>query len=352
MEFIRPDTKIDFVGNRYKAFAVSIIVLLAGLAALAHRGGLVMGVDFAGGTLIQVRFKQPTTPDRIRGALDDLTSHAMVQQIGSAGDNEYLVRADTISGELQSLSEVVEKKLADSYGQGVASVQRVEMVGPKVGEDLREKALLAIYYALLILSIYISGRFEFKWAKSGIMAAGLVVGVYLLEAFGMNAHYVSYGALFITLALCWFLQLPYALGTLLSLAHDVLVIVGVFALTGKEFTLEVLAAVLTLVGFSLNDTIIVYDRIRENVRKNPKGDFHEIVNASINQTLSRTILTSGTVFLVAACLFFLGGSVIHDFAFALLIGIITGTFSSIFVAAPLLIAYDDLRRSQAARKRT
>lgn len=349
MEFIRPDTNFNFVGNRHKAFLLSAFLILAGLLALLYRGGLNLGVDFAGGTLIHVKFSRATSPEQIRESLKGLISQGAIQQIGSAADHEYLIRTETTTEELQSIADNVEATLGEAYGEGVASVLRIEMVGPKVGHDLRQKALFAIYYALLFIAIYISGRFEFKWAKSGIMAGVLILGVYLLEALGMNVTYLTYGALIITMALCWFLHLPYALGAIVALVHDVLITIGFFALTNREFSLEVLAAILTLVGFSLNDTIVVYDRIRENVRRSPKGNFLQIINSSINQSLSRTILTSGTVLLVAACLFFLGGTVIHDFSFALLIGIITGTYSSIFVAAPLLIFFQEFKKKPVVR---
>jgi len=222
-------------------------------------------------------------------------------------------------------------------------VRRVEMVGPKVGKDLRQKALYAIFYALLLIAIYISGRFEFKWTSSLVMGVVLILGIYLLEAIGINAVFLIGGALTITLVLCWFLQLPYALGALLSLVHDILITIGIFALFDKEFSLEVFAALLTLSGYSLNDTIIVYDRIRENRNKDKKVKFIDMINGAINQTLSRTILTSMTVFFVILCLFLFGGSVIHDFSFAMLIGVVTGSYSSVFVASPILIAYEELK---------
>jgi preprotein translocase subunit SecF len=154
------------------------------------------------------------------------------------------------------------------------------------------------------------------------------------------------GALVVTLVLCWILQLPYALGALLSLVHDILITVGIFALVNKEFSLEVFAALLTLSGYSLNDTIIVYDRIRENRNKDKKIKFSDMINGAINQTLSRTVLTSMTVFFVILCLFLFGGSVIHDFSFAMLIGVVTGSYSSVFVASPILIAYEDLKKKK------
>jgi preprotein translocase subunit SecF len=345
MELIKPNTNINFVGLRYKAFMLSGVIILLGLIVLFYRGGLNMGVDFAGGTLIQVKFNKSTTPEDIRSALKDTLAHSFIQQVGTPGDNEFLIRTDAIHEELQSLSNKIEDELSKTYGPG-QSVRRVEMVGPKVGQDLRQKALYAIFYALLLIAIYISGRFEFKWTSSLIMGGVLIVGIYLLEALGLNAIFLIGGALLITLVLCWVLKLPYALGALLSLVHDILITIGIFAIFNKEFSLEVFAALLTLSGYSLNDTIIVYDRIRENRNKDKKIKFDDMVNAAINQTLSRTILTSMTVFFVILCLFLLGGSVIHDFSFAMLIGVVTGSYSSVFVASPILIAYEELKRKK------
>lgn len=351
MELIRPDININFVGMRNKAFILSGVVILLGMIVLALRGGLNMGVDFAGGTLIQVKFKSAVTPDTIRNAVKELADQSTIQQIGASGDNEFLIRTDTITSELQSLSKRVEEDLNKAFGEGQASVRRVEMVGPKVGQDLRQKAFFAIYYALLFIGIYISGRFEFKWAVSAIMGGVLMLGIYLLEAIGANPAFLIAAALVVTLVLCWVLKLPYALGALLSLVHDIIITVGFFALTNKEFTLEVVAALLTLAGYSLNDTIIVYDRIRENRNKDRKVPFAQMINGAINQTLSRTLLTSSTVFFVILCLFVMGGTVIHDFSFAMLIGIVTGTYSSIFVASPILILYEDLTKGKRKPKR-
>jgi preprotein translocase subunit SecF len=168
-----------------------------------------------------------------------------------------------------------------------------------------------------------------------------VGSVLLLQALGAPVIYLIFGAMVIALVLCWLLKLPYAFGAVVALIHDVLITIGVFAIANKEFTLEVVAAILTLAGYSLNDTIIIYDRIRENVRKHRREDLKKVINDSINQTLSRTILTSGCTLLVVFCLFFLGGSVIHDFAFAMIIGVFVGTYSSMFVASPLVILYHD-----------
>jgi preprotein translocase subunit SecF len=180
-----------------------------------------------------------------------------------------------------------------------------------------------------------------KWGTAAIMVAVMMVGVYLLEAIGLSVVYLIIGAFVVMLGLCWVLKLPYALAAVLALLHDVLITVGVFVFLDKEFTLEILAALLTIAGYSLNDTIVVFDRVRENLRKEKRQPFISTINSSINQTLSRTVLTGGTTLLALLFLFFFGGTVIHDFALAMLIGILTGTYSSIFVASPLLILYED-----------
>jgi preprotein translocase subunit SecF len=342
MEIIRSDININFVGMRFKAFVLSMLLIVGSVGVMVARGGLNLGVDFAGGTLIQIKFEKATTPDEIRGALKDLgMDQSAIQQIGAAADNEYIIRTDVSSEEMANLSDKVGAALNQKFGEGQATVRRAEMVGPKVGQDLRQKALFAIFYALLFIAIYISGRFEMKWGTAAIMVGVMIVGVYLLEAVGLSALVLIVGAILITLGLCWVLKLPYALAANLALIHDVLITVGAFVVLDKEFTLEILAALLTIAGYSLNDTIVVFDRIRETLRKERKQPFIEMINTSINQTLSRTILTGGTTLLALLFLFLFGGTVIHDFAFAMLIGIITGTYSSIFIASPLLILYQD-----------
>lgn len=342
MEIIRSDININFVGMRFKAFVFSVALIVASLALIVVRGGLNLGVDFAGGTLIQIKFEKPTTPDQIRGALGGLgMGESAIQQVGAIADNEFLIRTDISSEEMANLSERVEDAFNKAFGEGQATVRRAEMVGPKVGQDLRQKALFAIYYAMLFIAIYISGRFEMKWGTAAIMVGVMIVGVYLLEAIGLNVVYLIIGAFVVMLGLCWFLKLPYALAAVLALLHDVLITVGIFVFLDKEFTLEILAALLTIAGYSLNDTIVVFDRVRENLRKEKKQPFISTINASINQTLSRTVLTGGTTLIALIFLFIFGGTVIHDFALAMLIGIVTGTYSSVFVASPLLILYED-----------
>jgi len=214
------------------------------------------------------------------------------------------------------------------------------MVGPKVGQDLRQKALLAIFYAILFIAIYISGRFELKWMMSIVMALSLALVVYLGSRLGMSVTWLIIIALIVTLALCWFLKLKYALGAIIALIHDVTITMGAFALTDREISLSIIAAFLTIVGYSLNDTIIIFDRIRENSKRFRRKPFEIVMNMSINETLSRTILTSTTTLVVVVALFILGGGVIHDFAFALMVGVIVGTYSSMFVASPVLLIWE------------
>jgi len=340
MEFIKPDINIDFIGRRKTALVVSGALILLTIVMLVFRGGPNYGVDFAGGILIQVRFNSPITADAIREALRSVAMEdSLIQEFGERRANEYLIRVSTTDVELSGLSNEVKRSLETMFGERNVEVRRVELVGPKIGKDLREKALFAIFYALLFMVIYISGRFEYKWIMSIIMAASLALGVYIISAIGLSVLWLIAAALLITIGLCWFLQLEYALGAIIALFHDVIITLGAFALTNREVTLPVVAALLTIVGYSLNDTIVVFDRIRENFRRFRGRNFPEVINRSINETISRTILTSATTLIVVAALFALGGGVIHDFAFALLIGIIVGTYSSIFVASPVLLIW-------------
>ncbi len=352
MYLIKPDVNVNFVGKRYIAIAFSIVLIVVGLSAIVVRGGLNMGIDFAGGTIIQVKFLENTEINAIRKALAPLgVESSSIQQIGAPSDNEFLIRTNVQNEAIQAFSRKVKERLEEAFGKNQVVIRRIEMVGPKVGKDLRHKALLAIYYSLLFIAIYISGRFELKWVTSGGMAAALIVTLKLLEALGVGYVYLTIGALILTLILSWVFQLPYALAAIIALVHDVLVTVGVFAILNKEFNLQIVAALLTIIGYSLNDTIIVFDRIRENLRKDRGRDFKELVNSSINQTLSRTILTSGTTLVVVVSLFALGGTVIRDFAFALMIGVIVGTYSSIFIASPLLILYEDMKAKRSVGSR-
>ncbi len=342
MEFIKPDINLDIIGKKKMAFVFSGLLILISIASLIFHGGPKYGIDFAGGTIIQVKFSSPVKIARIKEGLSALNmGKPTVQTFGDSGDNEYLIRTDTSGMESQNITDKVAQALKKSTGSDV-KIRRMEMVGPQVGKDLREKALFAMFYALLFITVYISGRFELKWLLSGVVAAALMGIVYFLSLFKVSIPILIITALLVSLVIFWFLKLKYAMGAIVALIHDVTITVGVFSLFGKEFSLPIIAALLTIIGYSLNDTIIVFDRIRENLRKFSKDSLDLLINKSINETLSRTILTSLTTLIVVVALFVLGGGIIHDFAFALLVGIIIGTYSSIYVASPILLLWQEL----------
>jgi len=300
MQLIKPDINIDFIGKRKLAVMLSVAMILISLLSLIVRGGPNYGIDFAGGMLVQVKFESDTSAAAIKDALASIDmGQVSVQQFGDER-NEFLLRTQTTSAELANLAQQVDQVLEQTFGAGQVEVRRAEMVGPQVGKELRQKGLLAILYAMVGILIYITWRFEFR----------------------------------------------FAIGAIIALFHDVVITLGLFSIFGKEIDLPIIAAFLAIIGYSLNDTIIVYDRIRENMAKHAREGLPTVINSSINQTLSRTILTSGTTLLVVLALFVFGGGVIHNFAFALLVGIGVGTYSSIFVASPILIFWEDWRKGQ------
>jgi preprotein translocase subunit SecF len=349
MQFIKPDVNINFIGKKMIAFCLSGAMIIISIVSLILHGGPKLGIDFQGGTLIQVKFQAPANIADIKSGMQDIgIDQATVQRFGEQNTHEYLIRTDRSVMTSEGFTKELKKALDKETG-GDAEIRRVEMVGPKVGQDLREKALFAMFYALLFITIYISGRFELKWMMSGILTGALIGAVYLFTLFKVSIPILIIAALIISLVLFWFLELKYAMGAIVALIHDVTITVGMFSIFNKEFTLAIIAALLTIIGYSLNDTIIVFDRIRENLRKYHKNPLEIILNRSINETLSRTILTSLTTLLVVAALFVLGGGIIHDFAFALLVGIIVGTYSSIFVASPILMAWQG-KQARSKRK--
>ena len=290
MQLFKDETRFDFMGQIQAAMIISGIVILIGLGSIVFSGGLKYGIDFAGGTLVQLQFKNPPDIEVIRDGLKTIgLGESTIQEFGSKKD--ILIRVERSEEKLEAVGAMVKRSLSQKFNSDDITVERVEMVGPKVGRDLREKALLSILYAIIGIVIYISWRFEFQ----------------------------------------------YAIAAIIALIHDVLVTMGAFSILDKEFTLVIVAAFLTIIGYSLNDTIVVFDRIRENLRRKGKLSLSEIINSSINQTLSRTLLTSGTTLLVVLALFFFGGEIIHDFSFALLVGVLIGTYSSIYVASPVAL---------------
>lgn len=301
MEFIKPGTHFDFVGKMKIAIGISVALIIISILSVVWHGGLNFGIDFAGGTIIQVKFTKTAPADVIRKSFQGIhIDDAIIQEIGQ---DEVIVRTNQpMTKELQTK---VGEALTGQFGAGNFDIRRIEFVGPKVGKDLTNKAILAIVFAWIGMLIYIAWRFEFR----------------------------------------------YALGAITALIHDTIIVVGVLSLLNKEFTLTIVAALLTIIGYSVNDTIVVFDRIRENRKKDLKRRLGEIINSSVNETLSRTILTAFTVFLVLVALFFLGGPVIHDFAFALLVGIFVGTYSSIFIASPIVLLFENIQLSKMKRKK-
>ena len=306
MEFIKPDVNVDFIGRRRTAFIVSGVLILISLLSLVIKGGPNYGIDFAGGTLVQIKFSDQMGIGDVRDAVKDvdIEGGSSVQTFGAQGNNEFLIRVERTDQDLQEVTRSIETGLKERFGEGAFEIRRTEIVGPKVGKELQRKGFLSIIYALTGILLYITWRFEFR----------------------------------------------FALGAILALVHDVIITIGAFSITGKEFNLPIIAALLTIIGYSLNDTIIVYDRIRENMRKLRKVPFNEMINRSINATLSRTILTSITTMLVVLSLFLLGGGEIHDFAFTLIIGILIGTYSSIFVASPALVLWESIMAKRSRKK--
>ncbi len=305
MELIKPDININFVGHIKGALIFSLIMIGISLISLIVRGGLHYGIDFEGGTLVQVKFFDKVDISEVRVALDNLTIEGLsVQEFGEREANEYLITMKKTIGKLEGLSENVKIALNSKFGRESLEIRRVEMVGPKVGKDLRKKGILAVTFSLLGMLIYIWWRFELR----------------------------------------------FGVGAILCLLHDVIITLGALSLIDKPIDLPIIAALLTVVGYSVNDTIIISDRIRENLKKMSRGRLRDVVNKSINQTLSRTCITAGTTLMVIIALFFLGGEVIHDFAFTLLVGICIGTYSSIFVASPLLIVWERLFPKKRVRR--
>jgi preprotein translocase subunit SecF len=348
---LKRKTHINFTGVRRYAYALSLAVIAAGVAAVLLHGGLRYGVDFAGGVVVQLRFAEAVPDEEVKDALEAFDMPGLTVQQAGADGRDYLLRFSSDGEEMpENLRADIVSMLASGLPDNPATIERLEMVGPKVGSDLRNMAVEALYYSILLITVYISGRFEYNWLLAGALAlllGGIVMGA---GALGVSRLWGVAAAMSVTVIMTWKLKLNFALGAIVSLLHDVFTTLAVLAVLGIDIDLNIIAALLTLVGYSLNDTIIVFDRIRENLRALPgKADpdglpsMPDIINLSLNQTLSRTLLTGGTTLLACLSLFFLGGSVIHDFALTILIGVLLGTYSSIFVASPILMALGETR---------
>jgi preprotein translocase subunit SecF len=302
MELIKPGINIPFTKYRYIAVILSSLVNLAVIIMLFVKGPI-LGVDFAGGTVVQLKFQQRASIEQIRSALGPLaTTETVIQDFGDQGSNEYLLRLEKTSVELGSLSEQLREALTKQFGAGQFEIRRIESVGPKVGRELRQQGAWSVVAATIMMGFYIWFRFDLR------------IG----------------------------------LGAVIALVHDVLVTIGALMLAQYEFDLTIVAALLTIVGFSVNDTVIICDRVRENMRKIRRESLEYVINLSINETLSRTIITTGTAILVLIALYVLGGGVIRPFAFALLVGFFSGVYSTIFIASPVILLWD--KRTVAKKK--
>lgn len=298
MEIIKPGTQIPFLSYRRKAFILSGILSLAVLILLFAKGPKV-GVDFAGGTMVHLKFHRDVTIGEIRGALArSVFGDSVVQDFGGRESGEFLIRLETIAGQLGTVGREVRRSLSEQFGSEQFEVRRIESVGPKVGKDLRRRGILSVIVATVMMGAYIWFRFELR----------------------------------------------FGLGAILALFHDVLITIGALVLANYEFDLPIVASLLTIAGYSVNDTVVVCDRIRENMRKHRREGIEKIINMSVNETLGRTIITTATSLLVLIALFVLGGAVIRPFAFALLIGFVSGVYSTIFIATPVILLLEKGRR--------
>jgi len=299
------NTNIDFLGKTNITTIFSVLLILLGTISIILNGGPKLSIDFKGGTLIAVNYTDTVNIEKIREELSSISidgqnfnfSNAEIKYFGDKSN--IAVRIASMENEPEQFTKKFTSKMADIFPNSVPQdmknfVLSIEKVGPKVGAELSSDALMAILSALFFILIYVSVRFEFK----------------------------------------------YALGAIAALTHDVLITLGVFSLLGYEVSLAVIAAFLTIVGYSLNDTIVIFDRVRENVKNSKNANIISTINKSINESLSRTIITSITTFFVVLILFIFGGEVIHTFSFAMIIGVLIGTYSSIFVASPVVVYMD------------
>ena len=295
------DTNINFMGNTKVAVFVSAVLILAGIGSMITKGGPKLSIDFKGGTLVAVNYTEAMDINVVRSSLSSVVidgqsfdfSQAEIKHFGD--ESNIAVRLPSMENEPEKFSRNFVNKMAEAFPESVPEnrtefILSMEKVGPKIGAELSGDAVMAIFSALALILLYISVRFEWK----------------------------------------------YAVGAIAALTHDVLVTLGIFSILNYEVSLAVIAAFLTIVGYSLNDTIVIFDRVRENIKTMKKVTLDEIINKSINQSLSRTIITSLTTFFVVLVLFLAGGEVIHTFAFAMIVGVLVGTYSSIFIASPIV----------------
>ncbi|MBN1114854.1 MAG: protein translocase subunit SecF [Oligoflexia bacterium] len=289
---VKPGTNFDFMSKKILFLSISGIFIIFSFILIFTKG-FVYGIDFTGGVEVQVKFEnKEIRTANVRTAMKEVrTGDIQVQKFGDSENNEYLIRLEGAEDELDDLTKKIELTLAEKFEKESFEIRRVDMVGPKVGHELRRDGLFSVLYALLGILIYVAFRFDYKFSP----------------------------------------------GAVLALIHDVIITLGFFSLVGHQITLSTVAALLTIVGYSLNDTIVIYDRIRETMGKLKGTVLSGVINKAVNETLSRTILTTLTTLLVVIMLLIFGGSVISDFALALLVGMIAGTYSTVFIASPALL---------------
>ncbi|MCH6559167.1 protein translocase subunit SecF [candidate division KSB1 bacterium] len=301
MQFL-VNSNFNFIGKRKIARIFSIALILIGVGSLIIQGGPKLGIDFTGGTSLRLQFERGVSIGEVRSAIASLgIGNAEIKNFGNSADILIRVQEQETSG--AGITDAIKAELSKVFPDNPYVERSKDSVGPKIGAELRTKTITSILIALVGMLIYITWRFEFK----------------------------------------------FAVGAIVALFHDVIITLGVFSILQLEITLPIIAAFLTIVGYSLNDTIVVFDRIRENLKVLRRDTYETIVNTSVNQSLTRTIITSLTTLIVVLILYFFGGSVIHNFAFALIIGVIIGTYSSIFVASPIVIDWE--LRSQEKKSR-
>lgn len=291
----------DYVG-KFKVAGFLSLLLIVGTIVLYFTKGLNYGVDFRGGVEIQVKFNKTVGLGELRELMSEKNvAMSQLQSIGDESSNEYLLKLETDKGDLNAISTQVGTVLTEKYGEGSFEILKNDIVGPKAGAQLRTSAFQALAWAILAIMIYLALRFDYKFAPGAIAA----------------------------------------------LIHDVVIIIGAFILTQKEFSLQIVAALLAIIGYSVNDTVVIYDRVREIENNNPSLSSFEIMNRALNETMSRTIITSMTVLGVSLVMLFLGGSVIHDFFFAMTVGVILGVYSTIFIAVPMTVFTEKFSKKHA-----
>ncbi|MDA1185421.1 MAG: protein translocase subunit SecF [Acidobacteria bacterium] len=300
------DTSYNFTRWRWQAAALSLVVVIAGLSVIESRGGLPVGIDFSGGTIVVVKFDADVTEDQVRQAVAPIPGEEVVQQYGAAQDNEWLIRLALTDATEQgaSLEEGSQQILAAIVDAGLPTFELLsrEIVGPVIGADLQRRGIYATLASLLAIAVYIAFRF----------------------------------------------RVSFALGAVVAVFHDVIVTLAFLVFFGYDLSLNIVAALLTITGYSVNDTIVIFDRVRENLRSLRRESLDHVVNVSVNQTLARTIITSGTTFVSVLALYLFGGEVLRGFAFTMLVGVVSGTYSTVFIASAIAIVLSQRKQRGAA----